>query len=217
MEAGLAIAIGQVSANVLSIIWSYYCDVKDSKSNIALLATEIKDARHVIANFQDVLQHDPAKMEQSVSVKLLPTLEQSLADMELLEKKLEPGAGGKMMRRLGKRALKWPFSMKEVDDYIAKLQRLKTTLNLALVIDQTFAPLVIVSLIRIDRRSSRVLDIDAKVTDVKETQDVSNQDRQLERLLIAPGAFFNSYVCNRFYASKYRYSSQTRPLNVEDS
>lgn len=48
MEAGLVIAIGQISAKVLSTIWKYYSDVKDAESEITLLARELEDFCHVV-------------------------------------------------------------------------------------------------------------------------------------------------------------------------
>lgn len=42
------------------------------------------------------------------------------------------------MKRVGMRALKWPFSRSEVDRRIARLQGFKGTINLALVTDYAY-------------------------------------------------------------------------------
>lgn len=138
MDPATAIAVGQVSANVVSIIWKYYSEVKDAKSNIMHLANEIQDFHDVMQRFQDLLQKGNLAAKIPASGSLKATIEQSLLDIKALESKLDPGTGAKVMKRFGKRALKWPLTKKEVDEWVTKFQRLKATANLALNTDQTY-------------------------------------------------------------------------------
>ena len=136
MDPGTAIAVGQVSAKILSIIWKYYSEVKDAKSDVTYLADEIQNFRNVMQKISELLQKDSANVPASDS--LIPTIEQSLSEIKILEGKLDPGTGAKVMKRVGKRALKWPFTKKEVDDWVTRFQRLKGTLSLAMNADQTY-------------------------------------------------------------------------------
>ncbi|KAL8966803.1 MAG: hypothetical protein Q9197_005783 [Variospora fuerteventurae] len=174
MEPGTAIAIGQVSAKVVSIIWKYYSDVKDAESNITFLANEIQDFRNVVQSLQDLLQRSS---KVSVSAALETTITQALTDINSLETKLDPGTRAKAMRRLGKRALKWPFTKKEVDEWVVRFQRFKATVNLALNTDQT----------------SLILDVDENITQMKQHHDVIDRDQRLAKLPFAADASFNSY------------------------
>lgn len=81
------------------------------------------------------------------------------------------------MKRLGRRALEWPFTKKEVDEWIQKLQRLKATVDLALSADQT----------------SLLVGVDANVTQLRQGQDVIEQERLLGKLAVAYDAAFDSY------------------------
>ncbi|KAL8725583.1 MAG: hypothetical protein Q9181_006365 [Wetmoreana brouardii] len=177
MDPGTAIAIGQVSAKVLSIIWKYYSDVKDAKGNIHSLANELQDLHDVTLKVQGLLQNQPADVNMTTSVTLARTLEQTLLDIKDLEHKLDPGTGDKLMKRVGRRALKWPFAKKDVDEWIAKLQRFKSTLSLALNADQT-----------------------SLLVDMKKLQITSEHERLLGKLPMASEASFNSY--NQQYESR---------------
>lgn len=136
MEPGTAIAVGQVSAKVLSIISKYYSDVKDAKNKIEYLANEVHDLQLVVKNLQEIIKN-PTTQKLPTSASLDQTIEQSLLDMKKLEKKLNPGTGDRAMKKVGKRALKWPFTAKETEEWMARLQRLKGTINLALNTDQS--------------------------------------------------------------------------------
>ena len=72
------------------------------------------------------------------SAELSKSLDRSLADIKDLEKELDPGKGDRFMKRISKRALKWPFSKKEVNQRVSRLQGFKATLSLALLTDQTY-------------------------------------------------------------------------------
>ncbi|KAL9012801.1 MAG: hypothetical protein Q9173_002458 [Seirophora scorigena] len=174
MEAGTAIAIGQLSTKVLSIIWKYYSDVKDAKSSITFLANEIQNFSNVLQNFIGLLQRSS---KIPVSATLGTTITQALTDIQTLKDKLEPGTGPKAMKRFGNRALKWPLTKKEVDEWVERFERFKATLNLALNRDQT----------------SLILDVDDNINQLKQNQKAIEQDRLLAKLPSAVEASFDSY------------------------
>ena len=137
MDPGTAIAVGQVSGKTLSIIWKYYSEVKGAKDKIVHLANEIQNLQLVLHKLRELIKQDTTTGKLSTSASLDKTIEQSLLDMQTLEKKLNPGIGDKAMKKFGKRALKWPLAAKETEEWMARLQRLKGTLNLALSTDQS--------------------------------------------------------------------------------
>lgn len=138
MDPGTAIAVGELSLKVISLISKYYSDVKNAKSDIERLDREIRDLHAVFQKTQELTQKSSLAETFSVSASLRGTSEQALVDVKGLESKLDPGPGARLMRRVGKRALKWPFEKKEVNGWIAKFERHKTTLNLALTADQLY-------------------------------------------------------------------------------
>lgn len=177
MDPGTAIAVGELSLKIISLISKYYSDVKNAKSDIERLDREIRDLHVVFQRIQELSQKSSLTENLSVSASLKETTEQALVDVKVLESKLDPGPGARMMRRVGKRALKWPFEKKEVNDWVAKFERHKTSLNLALTTDQ-------ISLIH---------GINTHVVQLKLGQEAEEQDRLLGKMHVADDAFFDSY------------------------
>jgi hypothetical protein len=54
-----------------------------------------------------------------------------------MEAKLNPGKSRKIMSRIGLRALKWPFTSKQVDKIVSTLEGYEQAFTLALQVDQT--------------------------------------------------------------------------------
>lgn len=65
------------------------------------------------------------------------SLKGCLLQLENLKTQLEPEKTRKAMSRVGVRALKWPFSRKEVEKLVANLESYEKIYNSALLIDQT--------------------------------------------------------------------------------
>ena len=136
MNLGTILAVAELSAKALSIIAKYYLDVKNAKADIERLSNEIKAFHDILQKVQGLVQSFGI-IRLPISASLGEAVKQSLLDITILEDKLNPGKGGRIMKRAGFRALKWPLTSKEVDDCIAKLERYKTTIGLALSTDQT--------------------------------------------------------------------------------
>lgn len=134
MEAGTILAVVEISAKVLSRIAQYYSDVKGARQDRERLHKEVK-ALH------DVLEH-ARRLVDGPNASKFPSLSSYInancsPDIVELETKLNPGKGQRAMKKLGLRALKWPFDRKEVDDYINRFERHKSTINATVGIDQT--------------------------------------------------------------------------------
>lgn len=135
MDPGTIIAVIEASARVLSLIAKYYSDVKKAKEDIESLRIEIEAFSNVLRNIQSKQSSNAAKLPLLAS--LAPVIRGSLSDIENLQTKLDPGKGKKAMRRIGFHALQWPFTKKEVEEHVARLEGHKTTLTLALTSDHT--------------------------------------------------------------------------------
>ena len=136
MDPGTILAVAELSAKALSVITKYYLDVKNAKADIERLSNEIKAFHDVLQKVHGLVQSF-GTTRLPISASLGEAVKQSSRDIAMLEDKLNPGKGGRIMKRAGFRALKWPLTSKEVDDCITKLERYKTTIGLALNTDQT--------------------------------------------------------------------------------
>lgn len=60
------------------------------------------------------------KMPTSASPK--DAVNHLLQNIKAIEDKLDPGTGSNIIKRIGQRALNWPFTKKEVDEWVAKFE-----------------------------------------------------------------------------------------------
>jgi hypothetical protein len=132
------IAVVQISSKIFDLCWTYYLGAKDARENIRRLRDEMTSLQDVLTNVAEL-----AEAQGSAKLSILSLLNQSDGPLQRCERelvglvaKLEPNRGENGMKRLGLRALKWPFNSKEIDETIARIERLKSTFNLALASDQ---------------------------------------------------------------------------------
>jgi len=135
--AANVIAVVDLSAKVAQWCIQYSLEVKDAKGDILRLYNEVKILGKVVSDAQHLVT-SPGSAELSASEKLLDAVNDCSTQLKTLERKLDPGKTTKAMRRLGIRALKWPFQSKQVDKVIRELERCKGTVLLALQVDQTY-------------------------------------------------------------------------------
>lgn len=137
MEPGTVIAIIETSFSVVSLIAKYYSGVKKAREEVEGLKSEVEAFHNVLRRIQELVQTSNYANKLSLSESLATVIENSSSDIEHIKNKLDPSRGEKVMRRVGLRALQWPFTKEEVEEQIARLERYKTTLTLALNSDQT--------------------------------------------------------------------------------
>lgn len=140
--AASVIAVVELTAKVASLCLEYSSAIKNARSDIERLRQHTNSLKITFDGAQELLQ-GPAGARLETSQKLLEALKDThsqLGDIATkLEAKLNTGRGVKMMRRVGLRALKWPFESKDVDKIIANFQRDQASFSAALQIDQTYA------------------------------------------------------------------------------
>lgn len=109
--------------------------VKDAKEDIERLSSEVRALNAVIREVEDLVKsRDPSK--SSTLEQLTMEITRCSFQLEHLQNRLDPGKRRKTMSRLGLRALKWPFQSKDVNKIIEALEKSKTTISLALSVDQ---------------------------------------------------------------------------------
>lgn len=136
MDPGTILAAVTTSATVISLISRYYSGVKNAREDVKRFSTSVEEIHSVLQKVQ-ALVRGPEAARLPASDLAVTAIEQSLREITELEDQLNPKMGGKMMRRVGLRALKWPFTSKQMNEYIIRLERRKAMLNLALNADQT--------------------------------------------------------------------------------
>jgi hypothetical protein len=129
-------AIVDISAKIASLCFQYSVAVKDAKKDIDRLQRTVTDIKNVLEEVQQLLDRQD-KTRLSTTHKLSDSLEECHQQLQGLEAQLEPGKTRKAMSRLGMRALKWPFTSKQVEKTIAGLEEYKHTFSLTLQVDQT--------------------------------------------------------------------------------
>jgi hypothetical protein len=136
--AASIIAVIQISGQVIDLCHTYYSEVKEARTDIQRLRDEMTSLRDVLSKLADL-----AKAFGSTELSIFGLLnqpdgpvQQCLTDSIALVAKLNPGPGKDKMRQFGWRALRWPFSSKDVDKAITAIGRHKSTFNLALTADQ---------------------------------------------------------------------------------
>lgn len=133
------IAVVDLSAKVAALCYQYSAAVKHAKGDIERLQQKVTEIKNVLEKLQQLLdKHN--KSQLSTTHTLLDPLQrcsQELKEIEaVLQAKLSPSSGRKAMQKFGIRALKWPFTSKEVEKTVQNLKEYENTFSLALQVDQ---------------------------------------------------------------------------------
>jgi hypothetical protein len=133
------IAVIQIAEDILGLFGSYISAVKDAKRDIERLSAEVLALRNILRKLEDLKQEPGSAKLATLNLLNKPggAVEKCLEELKELATRLDPGQGDSAMRRVGWRALKWPFSSKDVDKKILIMERYKTAFNLALTTDNT--------------------------------------------------------------------------------
>ncbi|KAF1947569.1 hypothetical protein EJ02DRAFT_507982, partial [Clathrospora elynae] len=164
--AASVLAVIDMSAKLTAICFQYSIaakNAKNAKNDIERIEKKVGDITHILNNLKQLLDRQD-KTHLSTTHGLLDSLSQCLRELEDMKVKLDPGKTRKTMSRIGFRALKWPFTSKQVDKIVSDLKGYEQKFTLALQVDQAVL----------------VLNIDQKL-------DVA-------KLPVATGASFNSHT-----------------------
>jgi hypothetical protein len=131
--AASVIAVIDISAKIASLCFQYSIAVKDAKNDVERIKKKVSDVKRVLEGVKKLLD-GPHKARLSTTYNLFMSLKQCLQELGGLKFELE---SGKAISRFGVRALKWPFTSKQVEKIVSSLEAHKHTFTLALQIDQT--------------------------------------------------------------------------------
>jgi hypothetical protein len=135
--AASAIAVVQISMQAFDLCRIYYLEAKEARNDIQRLRDEVTSLQDVLTNVAD-LAEDPSSAELLILNQLNQQdgpVQQCQRDLLGLVAKLETGRGKNQMKQFGLRALKWPFSNKDIEKLLMTIGRHKATFNLALTAD----------------------------------------------------------------------------------
>lgn len=130
------IAVIDISAKITSICYQYSIAVKEAKDDIERVQRKFNDITHILEKLGQLLDSQDKK-RLNTTHSLSNSLSQYLRELEDVKGKLEPRKTRKTMSRFGFRALRWPFTSKQVDKIISTLEGYQQTFFLALQVDQT--------------------------------------------------------------------------------
>ncbi|KAI9778859.1 MAG: hypothetical protein M1839_007822 [Geoglossum umbratile] len=175
--AASVIAVIDISAKISSLCFQYSVAVKDAKKDVERFQKKVTDIKAVLEKVKQLLDgQDRARL--STTHELSGSLKECLWELEELEAELEPGKTRKAMSRFGVRALKWPFTSKQVEKTISSLERYERSFALALQVDQT----------------DLILGFDQKMNLVNQNTSNIHTKLDLAKLPIAKGASFDSHM-----------------------
>ncbi|CRK48035.1 hypothetical protein BN1723_016830 [Verticillium longisporum] len=139
-------AVVDLSAQVARLCYQYSIAVAGAREEIERLSSHVKKLHSVVDAANELLEKDrvssgkPSDGPSSslpTLAKVARTLGECETELSALQSKLEPAATGSRMRRVGSRALQWPFKKKDVDAMVQNFERYQRVITDGLQIDQT--------------------------------------------------------------------------------
>ncbi|KAJ3457025.1 hypothetical protein MRS44_014166 [Fusarium solani] len=175
--AASVIAVVDMSAKVASLCTDYFKAVKNARSDIECLQSELASLTIVLRGAERLVKGPDGNKLQTTE-ELEAALAEASVQLQRLIDELERkhGRTRKVMSRFGIRALKWPFESSEVDGIIQSLDRNQDTISAALMVDNTALNI---------ETHSNVQRLSSGVQHISRTLDMS-------RIPVAKGAAFDS-------------------------
>ncbi|MCJ1348728.1 hypothetical protein MMC31_006961 [Peltigera leucophlebia] len=189
-EVASVIAVIDASAKIISLCFQYSTAVENSRKDIERLQRKVSNIKDVFGQVEPLLDGRD-KTLLSATHNLSDSLKECLLQLEELKTQLEPDKTRKAMSRFGFRALKWPFTSKEVEMYIANLESYEQIYTLALLADQTgmmkdVSQKINLVDIKTDNLHQKISLVDKRTSNLHQKIDFA-------KLPVAQGASFDSH------------------------
>jgi hypothetical protein len=133
--AASVIAVIDISAKIIAACYQYSKAVRDAMDDIGRVQRKVGDITYILKKIERLFDSQD-KTQLSTTHGLLDSLSQCLQELKDIELKLDPGKTRKTMNRIGLRALKWPFTSKQVVKIVSSLEGYEQSFSLALQADQ---------------------------------------------------------------------------------
>ncbi|KAF2185167.1 vegetative incompatibility protein HET-E-1 [Zopfia rhizophila CBS 207.26] len=135
--AASILTVIDLSTKIASLCFQYSSKVKNAKKDIRLIQGKVTDIKKLLERIKQLLD-GPNRPRLPATHELWDSLQKCLWGLQELKAQLEPGKTRRAMSWFGMRALKWPFTSKEVEQMVINLEGYKQTFSLALQVDQTW-------------------------------------------------------------------------------
>ncbi|KAL8299114.1 hypothetical protein RB593_009143 [Gaeumannomyces tritici] len=138
--AASAVAVVELAAKVVALCLQYSRDVKRAKDDIDRFRQQTETLKTIAEGAQRLLQSpDGSRFETAQNLRsALANARSQLDPIHIrLEEKLKNGRTHRAMRRMGLRALVWPFESKDVEKIISDFRQERDAISAALQVDQT--------------------------------------------------------------------------------
>ncbi|EJT69083.1 hypothetical protein GGTG_13351 [Gaeumannomyces tritici R3-111a-1] len=136
--AASAIAVVELAAKVVALCLQYSRDVRKAKDDIDSFRQQTEDLKAIAEGAQRLLQGpDGSRLETAQNLR--SALANARSQLDPIHTRLDGKLNGRRhraMRRVGLRALKWPFESKEVEKIISDLRQKRDAISAALQVDQ---------------------------------------------------------------------------------
>lgn len=130
------IAVVDVSVKLITLCSQYSTAVVNARADITRLETQVKSLRTTLEHAAGLIGASSSQ-PLSASRDLIDQLQGCKTTLQELQAKLNLSTARKLMRRVGLRALKWPFTRGEIEAKICDLERYQRRVMDGLQIDQT--------------------------------------------------------------------------------
>lgn len=129
------IAVVQLAGSLVRLCRNYIKEVKGARNEIFALQQGIAGLQETLLSLHTFLQSNNGRTLPTSS-RIISNVADCLSDLRDLGARLDPGKGKQLMRKVGFRALKWPMERAEVEGFLERLERYKSSFLLSLHVDQ---------------------------------------------------------------------------------
>jgi hypothetical protein len=132
--AASVVTMVEISVKIFGACQTYFSAVKEARKDIQRLREGVLSLQDVLTEVRDLTEH-PNAADKSVlglfnqNNGSIQRCEKVLRDLEL---RLDDGGDQNKMKQFGLRAMRWPFSSKEIDKILEDIHQQKVTFTLAL-------------------------------------------------------------------------------------
>lgn len=176
------IAVLQAANTVISVCYDFRAAIKDQPWALTRITNSINELRLILSRLEQVANESESNFDETNLARLTTlkvlcqeegAISNCLTELKKLEKKLVPGSwAGKdgSKRRALIQSIGWQFKGKEAEEMLQRLEGYKSTLNLAITMDQAAL---------IKNMSKMMADANENArTLFKQFQDVSQDERK---------------------------------------
>jgi hypothetical protein len=153
--AASVVQIIALTEHVFELCGKYYIAVKNARKDVKRLQTQLVTLQDMFDSLQERFDDGASSSLTTVQkLRMNGFLSLCICELQELSEKLEKGQG---IDRLGKRLFQWPFVSKEIESIVELFEQYKSSISLALGIDQRLVWQILLPQIRFGSLPEQVL------------------------------------------------------------